>query len=158
MFSTLRQGSDIYILQKGEDSPSLSKGQITTINFPANYGYLNSGTLDIQVKVDGETLEFKQLPSQLGVANYGNTIICESKELMCSEVENMIRNSRQIIDSIPYHEAVIQEGEEMLKSLNPQFAKQKDQEDKINNLETKVGSMESKLDDIATMLAKALNK
>lgn len=158
MFSTLRQGSVIYILQKGDTIPELSKGQITSIQFPTNYGYLNAGTLDITAKVDGETLEFKQLPSQLSIANYGNTVICETAELMCSEIENMIRDSKQILENIPYHEQVIEVGESMLKELNPQFAKQKDQEDKINNLENKVGSMESKLDDIASMLTKALNK
>ena len=70
----------------------------------------------------------------------------------------MIRESKQILDSIPHHEAVVIEGEEILKKLNPQFAKQKDQEDKINNLETKVGSMESKLDDISSMLKQALKQ
>jgi len=70
----------------------------------------------------------------------------------------MIRDSKQIIDSIPHHEVVITEGEEILKQLSPQFAQQKEQEDKINNLETKVGSMESKLDNITSMLTKALNQ
>lgn len=159
MFSALRQGSTIYILEKG-DKPKLKLGSVISATSPNNYNYMNAGTLDINVSVDDQTLEFKQLPSALSVANYnnGNTIVSESKDLMCQEVENMIRNSKQIIDSIPYHENVITNGEEILKQLSPQFAKQKDQEDKINNLETKVGSMESKLDSIASMLNKALNK
>lgn len=159
MFSALRQGSTIYILEKG-DKPVLKIGSVISTTSPTNYNYLNMGTLDINVKVEDNVLEFKQLPASLNIANYnnGNTIISESKEQLCQEVENMIRNSKQIINSIPYHEVVITEGEGILKQLNPQFAKQKDQEEKINNLETKVGSMESKLDDIASMLTKALNK
>ena len=46
----------------------------------------------------------------------------------------------------------------MLRQLSPQFAQQKDQEEKISNLESKVGSMESKLDNITDLLTKALNK
>ena len=159
MFSALRQGSIIYILDK-KDKPELKIGSVISATSPNNYNYLNTGTLDINVKVEDKTLEFKQLPSAMSIANYnnGNTIISESKELMCQEVENMINSSKQIIDNIPYHEVVITNGEEILKQLNPQFAKQKDQEEKINNLESKVGNVENKLDTITTMLTQILNK
>lgn len=157
MFSSLRQGSTVYILDKGE-KPSFKIGQVISTTSPTTYNYLSNGTVDINVKVDSDTLEFKQLPSQLNIANYGNTVISDNRDQLGMEVENMIRESKQILDSIPHHEVVITEGEEILKQLNPQFAKQKDQEDKINNLETKVGSMESKLDNIASMLTKALNQ
>ena len=155
MFSALRQGSTVYILEKGE-KPILKFGHVISATSP--YNYLNNGSIDINVKADGESLEFKQLPSQLNIATYGNTIVSESREQMANEVENMIRESKQILDSIPHHEVVVTEGEEILKKLSPQFAKQKDQEDKINNLETKVGSMESKLDDISSMLKQALKQ
>lgn len=157
MFSALRQGSTVYILDKA-NKPVLKIGQVISVTSPNTYSYLTNYTVDINVRVDDETMEFKQLPSALNVATYGSTFISESKDQMCQEVENMIRNSKQILDSIPHHEAVITEGEEILKQLSPQFAKQKDQEDKINNLETKVGSMESKLDNITSMLTKALDK
>lgn len=157
MFSALRQGSTVYVLEKG-DKPILKIGQVVSATSPVTYNYLNNGTIDINVKFNEDTAEFKQLPSQLSVAVYGNTFISESREQMCQEVENMIRDSKQIIDSIPHHEVVITEGEEILKQLSPQFAQQKEQEDKINNLETKVGSMESKLDNITSMLTKALNQ
>jgi hypothetical protein len=45
---------------------------------------------------------------------------------MCQEVDTMLRTSKQIIDSVPYHEKVIGSCEVMLKELNPQFAQQKD--------------------------------
>lgn len=161
MFSALRQGSQVYILEKGSPA-ELKIGQVITATSPtSSFPYMqNASTIDIVVKVDDSTREFKQLPSQLSVANYnnGNTIISESRDLMCQEVETMIRNSKQILDSVPYHEEVIKSGEIMLKDLSPQYAKQKDQEDKINNLETKVGGIESKLDSIYTILTKSLKE
>lgn len=69
-----------------------------------------------------------------------------------------MKNSSELIKSVPYHEKIVTAGEDMLKILSPQFAQQKDQQEKINNLESKVGNMESKLDSIATMLTKALDK
>lgn len=157
MFSALRQGSTLYILEKG-NAPTLRIGQC--INTQNNFStYLGNNNVDIQVKVDDETLDFKQLPGSLGLAIYnGNTVISDNKESMSQEVENMIRSSKQILESVPVHEKTIEEGEKILKQLSPHFAQQKEQEEKINNLESKVGNMESKLDNIASMLSKALNK
>lgn len=157
MFSALRQGSIVYVLDKG-DPPKLKIGQVISVTSPNNFNYLVGNTVDISVRTEDQTVEYKQLPGQLSIANYnnGNTIVSESKDLMCQEVESMVRNSRNILDSVPYHEQVIVSCEEMLRELSPQYAKQKDQEEKISNLENKVGSMESKLDNIASMLTKAL--
>lgn len=157
MFSALRQGSTLYILEKG-NVPILKIGQC--INTQNNFStYLANNTVDVTVKVDEETIDFKQLPGQLGMAIYNsNTVVSDNREAICQEVENLIRSSKQILESIPIHEKTIEEGERMLKQLSPQFAQQKEQEEKINNLETKVGSMESKLDNITNLLTKALNK
>lgn len=163
MFSALRQGNLFYILEKG-DSPRLRVGYVVSVSTPQpkyNTNYQPFGmesTVDITVKVGDEQQEFKQVPSTLSIANFGNSniVISETKEAMSQEVDSMLKSSKQIIESIPYHEKTIIACEEMLKELNPQFAKQKDQEEKINNLETKVGGIENKLDDICTMLSKAL--
>lgn len=160
MFSSLRQGSQVYVLQK-RDPISLKIGHVTNVISPNTYTtYMPSYSVDINIKVDQEEQTFKQLPGQLNIAYYdnGNTVISDTKEVITSEVENMIKNSQDIIDSIPYHQDAVKFGEDILKQLNPQFAQQKDQEEKINNLETKVGSVEHKIDDIYTMLAKVLNK
>lgn len=164
MFSALRQGNLFYILEKG-DSPKLKVGYIVSVSTPqpkysTNYNqpFSMESTVDITVKVGDENQEFKQVPGSLSIANFGvsNIVISESKDEMNKEIDAMLRASRQIIDSIPYHQNVVKSCEEILKELNPQFAKQKDQEDKINNLETKVEGIEDTLDDIRKMLTKAL--
>lgn len=164
MFSALRQGNLFYVLEKG-DSPKLKVGYVVSVSTPqpkysTNYTqpFSMESTVDITVKVGDENQEFKQVPGSLSIANFGisNVVISESKDEMNKEVDAMLRSSKQIIDSIPYHESVVKSCEEILKELNPQFAKQKDQEDKINNLETKVGGMETTLDEIRQMLSKAL--
>lgn len=164
MFSALRQGNLFYILEKG-DSPKLKVGYVVSVSTPqpkysTNYNqpFSMESTVDITVKVGDESQEFKQVPGSLSIANFGisNIVISESKDEMNKEVDGMLRSSKQIIESIPYHESVVKSCEDILKELNPQFAKQKDQENKINNLETKVEGIEGALDDIKQMLAKAL--
>jgi hypothetical protein len=65
MFSALRQGSIIYILEKGE-KPILKIGQVASLTHPNynNNNYLSTNsTVDIHVKVGNENMEFKNVPS-----------------------------------------------------------------------------------------------
>lgn len=154
MFSALRQGSVIYILEKG-DKPALKVGQVVSVTQPTynNNFMMNGSTVDINAKVGSETLEFKNVPASQSVTSYNNAIIAETKELMSNEVDNMLQNSKSIIDSVPYHENVISSCEEILKDLNPRFAREKERDEDISNLKTKIGGIESKMDKILDLLS-----
>lgn len=126
MFSALRQGSVLYILEKGEN-PTFKIGSVVSVtqpNYNSNF-LLNNTTVDINVKVDEQNMEFKNVLSTQSVTNYNNAVITETKELMSIEVENMLQNSRNIINSTNYHNNVIASCENILKELNPRFAKEK---------------------------------
>ena len=161
MFSTLRQNSPIYILDK-KGSPVLKKGIIESVSQQRSrtgtfYGQPLDMVVDIVVNVDGTKEEFKNIPASLGIANDGNLVISESKEAMSTEVGSMLSISKQILESVDYHKDVIDKCEQILKDLNPQFAKDKLQEEKINSLEERIGGVENTLGDIKNMLSKALN-
>lgn len=167
MFSTLRQGSLFYILDKSGECPKLKLGHVVGVSQPTpKYG--NSfipqqqfdSVVDVAVKVGDEELKFEKLPSSLSIANFGQSgvVVAESKEAMNAEVEAMLRSSRQIIESVPYHQNVVSACDVMLRDLNPQFAKEKEQEEKIGALEQKMNGMEGTLSDIRAMLTAALNR
>ena len=161
MFSTLRQNSPIYILDK-KGSPVLKKGIIESVSPQRSrsgsfYGQPLDMVVDIIVNVDSTKEEFKNIPASLSIANDGNLVISESKEAMSTEVDSMLSISKQILESVDYHQEVIEKCEQILKDLNPQFAKDKLQEEKINSLEERIGGVENTLGDIKDMLSKALN-
>ena len=159
MFSALRQGSVVYILEKGEN-PVLKVGQVVSItqpNYSSNF-LMNGTTVDINVKVNNQNMDFKNVPSSQSVANYNNAIITETKELMSNEVDNMLQSSRSIVDSVAYHNNIITSCESILKELNPRFAKEKERDEDINNLKDKMGGIESKMDKILVLLQKDGNK
>ncbi len=159
MFSALRQGSVVYILEKGEN-PVLKVGQVVSItqpNYSSNF-LMNGSTIDINVKVNNQNMDFKNVPSSQSVANYNNAVITETKELMSNEVDNMLQSSRSIVDSVTYHNNIITSCESILKELNPRFAKEKERDEDINNLKDKMGGIESKMDKILSLLQKDGNK
>lgn len=168
MFSGLRQGSFFYVLEKG-DNINLKIGQVDSVSNPQpKYNQFTPSqpfnqpetVVDVRVRFGEEYIDFKQLPSSLSIANFGQNgvVVSENKDAMNSEVESMIRTSKGILDSIPYHEKVIQTCDVILRELNPQFAKEKEQEEKIGALEQKMGSIEGTLSDMMGMLSKALGK
>ena len=167
MFSGLRTNSLFYILEKGE-KPVLKVGQVSSVSNPTSkygqypttpmFGQQMETVVDVSVKVGDETMEFKQLPSNLSIANLGqNVVVSENKDAMNAEVEAMLRNSRGILESVSYHESVIASCDSILRELNPQLAKEKAQEEKIVGLEDQMGKLSIALSSIQEMLAQALN-
>lgn len=158
MFSALSKNSVFYILDKN-GKPNLKVGKVTntTIN-PQCYGLTNQ-EIDIVVDVNGDSYEFKKIPANISIVSPSNGIvISDNVDDMTKEFETMIKISQQAIDSIDYHRGVIDSKDEILSILNPRFAKEREQENKLNSLEGRVGNMEQGIDDIKVMLSKILNK
>ena len=161
MFSGLRQNNLFYILEKGEDL-NLKIGQVISVSNPQpKYNQFNTTNafsqpemvVDVKVKVGEESLDFKQLNANMNIANSGNVVVSDSKEAMSAEVESLLRNSKQIIESVPYHERVVASCDVMLRELNPQFAKEKEQEEKIGALEQRMGHIDGKLEKVLELLS-----
>lgn len=160
MFGALRQGSMIYILEK-QNVLGLKIGRIETTTQPTGYGMGPYGqptfgqTLDITVKYDdGTTDEFKQLQANGSVAMYGNVVVAETRELMLQEIESMERESKKIIESIPYHEGVLKSVGEMKASLSPEYAKEVETDKRLVSLEQGLGSIQQDQKTILDMLSR----
>ena len=150
MFQGLRQNSIIYILEKN-GVPSLKVGQVMSVSNPQpKFGTFNA-------KVDNETMELKQLPASSNFANLNGAFVSDNHDVMSSEVEAILKNSEQVIDSVPYHEDVKVACRDMFRVLNPQVVKEQERDEKMGMLEKRIGGMEGTLDDIMSML-KTLNK
>lgn len=166
MFNNSRQGSLFYVLTKGE-KPSLKIGQVDSVSNPVpKYPTYNPTqpfpqqaemVIDIKVKCGEEVMDFQKLPANSEIFNYPNAVVSDKKEAILSEVEAMMQTSKQIIDSVGFHESVIESCDEILKQLNPQFAKEKQQEEKIGSLEGEVKSLKGDLSEIKNLLLKMSN-
>jgi ribosome-associated translation inhibitor RaiA len=161
MFSGLRQAGLFYILEKGEEL-KLRIGQVISVSNPQpKYGQYSYGsqpemTVDVRVKVDDETLEFKQLNANASIANSGSVIVSDNKEAMNAEVEGLLRTSRGVLDSVSYHEKVLTSCDAILRELNPSFKKEKEQEEKMSMLEDEVIGIKDTLGEMMNMLSSAL--
>lgn len=158
MFNTLGQNSTFYILDKN-DKPTLKIGKVKDAKINPQYFGLANQEIDITVEVGTETFEFKKIPTNLSIVSPSTGIvIADNAEDMAKEYEASVTTSQQILDSIPYHQNIVAAKDEILSALNPKYAKEKEQENKINALENKVASIEQGILDIKTMMSEALKK
>ena len=153
MFSALSQGSSIYLLDR-TSSPKYIVGEVVGVTQP-RYSY-NQATVDLKVKVDDSIQEFNNLPSINSYVTYngGKLIISETKQGIQNEVEAILTNSKNILDNIDSYKQNIEDCENILKQINPQFAKDKERDNRLLNLESRFDGVESKLDRIFNLIQK----
>lgn len=158
MFQGVRQGNLFYILDK--QTTTLQTGKVVGISNPQLQSTFptTTQTVDITVDVDGQIMEFKKLNSALSIADSGQVVVSDSKELMTQEVETQLQSSQQALDKIDYHKQVVENCNIILSTLNPRLAKEKERDEDITNLKMQMSGVESKVDQILAALASSNNK
>lgn len=129
MFSNLAQGSILYGLET-KDELKVFTAPITNVSLPRplltqnTFGQIPQTVVDITATVNGERREFKQVPGNTTIANFGSDafILADSKESLNSYIESMLQNSRNIVASVDKHKTLISQYEAAYKQLNPNIA------------------------------------
>lgn len=166
MFGTLRAGSLLYILNKGEN-PSLSVGQVLSVTPPRPKvgGQFMPNPLqmeqviDINVKVGDDTKTFSGVNTALSIVDTGanNYVISDDKQAITNEIEAFGTLSQNALNSIPYHKKVVAACKQMMLELNPNLQKEADRDTKISSLEKEIAEMKSGFAELTTLLKGALN-
>ena len=162
MFSTLRQGSTVYLIEKTRDKLICKTVQVTSVNNPQfNLGNYNNGqfngTVNITLNDNGNNREFGGLLTNECVVRYnnGSTIIAETRDVAIAEVDNIVRNSETALaeETINFHKCMIKDGKEVLASFSPQFAKEQALDKEVKNLHGRVDAMDGKLDKLLAIMS-----
>ena len=154
MFSALHQGSPIYILDK-TSSPIYRVGEVIGVTQPKYYG-VNQNTVDLKIKVEDSVQEFNNLPSinSTNTYNNGKVIISETKQGIQNEVEAILQNRKQLVENMDFYKQEIIDCEDILRKINPQFAIDKERDERLSSLENRFDGFESKLDKIFNLVQK----
>ena len=162
MFSQLRQGSQVWILDKSGKTPELKVGQVTNVpqvvpmyntQNPAMTGFQPEMVVDLTVKTDTKEYDLKQLHAKLQteVRDDIKAVISDSQESMLQEVEAMFAVSKQVIESQQYHQDVLAMCEQWRRMLNPRYEKEQKRDEQIDALNKRFDAFEDKF-------SKALDK
>ena len=156
MFSALNQGSLVYILDK-TDGVKFKIGEIVGTTVP-QFAVDGSGmVMKLSIKINGNVAEYNKVPSAATIVSNNNDkfIIAETNQRFQSEVESTLHNANYIIEHIEDYKSQITQCEDVLKELNPQYAKDKARDEEIANIKSEVAGMKTNIDKI---LAAVTNK
>lgn len=161
MFSNLRTNSQIYILHK-EATPYIEVGQVVSVSQPqprfpiTNFMSPQELVVDVVVKINGNDITLQKLPANLDVADQGSAtgslVITTSREAMNAEVDSLRQKSLGILNSVEYHQKIVQDCEVLLQRLNPEFAEQKQQKQEIDMLKTQMSEMMTGMKELMAQL------
>lgn len=152
MFSNVIENSILYILEKN-NGLSLKIGKVikkkepqSKINNIPQYGITPSDMyVDIIVDVSGDNVTLERLPMNQSIATNGNITIIESKEDLNRIVDSLVTASKNYIDGVSLNEKIIEDGENILKEINPHLAKEKERDDMIERLNSRMDGIESSI-------------
>jgi len=161
MFSSLSKGSVLYGLDtKGE--VKLFTATVDTVSMPRprfmqnTFGQLPETVVDISATINGERREFKQVPSNNAIADFGpdTFVLSDSKDSLMNYVNGMLQNSRNIVNSVDKHKALITQYESVLGELNPTVAN----DNAVKELRGQVESMQNQLAEALALLKQGNSK
>lgn len=161
MFSNLSKGNILYGLDRRDKINwfTASIESITPVYGKANpnmFGQLPELRLDIIANVNGERREFKQVPSNNAIADFGETsfVIADNKDSLFNYIKTLRQNSKAIVDSAPYHNSLIPQYDTVLNELVPSSANNEE----VKALKDEVSSLKSQLAEAISLLKSGTNK
>lgn len=93
-----------------------------------------------------------------GFGGFGNNRGALAGDAYLGNLINNDTGRELLMSAIQGNGNVISACEGILKDLNPRFAREKERDEDISNLKTKIGGIETKMDKILTLLAKGESK
>lgn len=160
MFGTLRAGSLLYILNKGEN-PSLQIGQVLSVTPPRPKVVSQfmqtmpmEQVIDINVKVGDDTKTFSGVSTSLSIVDTGanNYVISDDKQAITNEVEAFGTLSQNALNSVPYHKKVVSACKQMMIELNPNLQKEAQRDDEMSKMKGEMSEMRQTISELTNLL------
>ena len=155
MFSNLSKGSVLYGLDtKGE--VKMFTATVDSVSFPrpksvqTTFGQLPEMVLDIVANVNGEKKEYKEVPTNNVIADFGpdTFVLSDSRDSLTNYVRSQLQRSKDIVNSADKHKSLIPQYENVLGELDPASAN----DNAVKELKGQVETMQNQLAEALALL------
>ena len=155
MFSNLSKGSVLYGLDtKGE--VKLFTATVDSVSIPRprymqnTFGQLPEMVVDIVANVNGEKKEYKEVPTNNVIADFGpdTFVLSDSRDSLTNYARSQLQRSKDIVNSADKHKSLIPQYERVLGELDPASAN----DNAVKELRGQVESMQSQMNEMLSLL------
>lgn len=157
MFQNLRQGDTIYVIDKS-GVPFLKMGVVVHKGNPMAVtptqtnglmlGMNQQMEITLRANVSGQEGDFPHLLTIEDTHDYGNMVVAGTREAALSEIDKIRMKAQGELDRKEYNENTVASCEEMSKTLNPAYAKEKERDEAIGNLNSRLDGIEDTMSQI----------
>ena len=149
-FNSLGIGSNLYVFTQSE-RPTLTIGKVKSKTSPTPQ-YTTPLQIVITATLDGVDRVFTPVQPNWDVAKDCNIIFSGDCGKMQSVIEEKMRTSAAELSRADYNNYMVSEGKNMIALINPQYADEMRQRQKIEEMQQKLADNENKLDAVYNML------
>lgn len=157
MFSNLSQGNILYGLDTRGDFKTFA-APITKASAPYPSYINNNGVqvpcmvIDISTTINGENREFKQVPSNISIADFGSIgfVLADSKDSLKVHVNSMTDTKKQLISNIEVEKKLYEQYSKVADELNGTAAIKQDNEE-IKALRTELAEYKNMMERIIAL-------
>lgn len=123
---------------------------------PNSFGQLPTMTVDITANINGEKKEFKQIPANNAIADFGveNVVLADNKDTLYNHVKTLLQTSENVVISAETHKALIPQYKDVLNELNTNTSN----DTIVKELREEVGSLKAQLAEAISLLKSETNK
>lgn len=164
MFQSLRINQPFYILYK-DVQPRIEVGNVTQVTQPVpKFSSMQFGqqemVVDVSVNVSGSQRQFQQLPAGKETADFGtgNIFVTSNRDAMNAEVANLKKVSEDHIARVDEERKKITIYDDIIRTLNPEYAEKQRQEQEIQALKDQMAQMAQSSVNLENILSKVLAK
>lgn len=157
MFGQLRANNPLYILNR-QGTPSLEIGTVVNVTAPmpqiGTIGQPTMYTVDVTARIGDQNVTYQKLPANLDIADFagnGNVVIASQRSAMNAELQSMRQRSFDIVNSVDYHNGIIQTIDKIVQELNPEEAQKAQQQEEINSLKIQMAQMSQGMSELMRM-------
>ena len=155
MFSNLSKGSVLYGLDT-KDEVRMFTATVDSVTIPRpkyvqnTFGQLPEMVLDIVANVNGERKEYKEVPTNNVIADFGpdTFVLSDSRDSLTNYVRSQLQKSKDIVNSADKHKNLIPQYEKVLGELDPASAN----DNAVKELRGQVESMQSQMNEMLSLL------
>lgn len=164
MFINLSTGSDLYVLDtKGRYKLTIAKvvkvapspAKQSTYNPMNIYPYINNnGFVDIVATLEGEQREFKNIPGNSTIANFGSDgfVLTDGKDSYINHLNTTRQYSESVISSVKRHTEIAEDCKALLLQADPNLAAEAQRDKAIDELKSQVNVLTEQLTRVVNVL------
>lgn len=159
LFKDLKPGYPVYVLLQSDEKMEAMQVKAVQVSDPyfPQPGSISQGTnmptmqrvVDVSVEIEGKTSTYS-IPETLSVTYAKGIVLSTDRDGILRDVEAIKAQKTEEIASVEKNRKILESCNHILEQWNPAYAERREQDKKIQGLESKMSNIEGMLQKIMT--------